>query len=190
MGAIYGAVFICRMVTVTSPKQWPNRPKTNKVIGWDCGSNTAMSSTSSDFKFSCNISFFRITTILSWRYAYSLIRLNIRRQYRACPCHLFCSVVLVNIIILLWCWAYRNPTDYIGTTPYWNLVHSACFEVCMWHTKKVIVIFFCDYGASTLLQILHQSFFSFINGKTDPHTQLISKPLFLVMTHISSVLYS
>jgi hypothetical protein len=89
-----------------------------------------MSSTSSDFKFSCNISFFRITTILSWRYAYSLIRLNIRRQYRACPCHLFCSVVLVNIIILLWCWAYMNPTDNVGTTPYWN----TCFEVCVWHT--------------------------------------------------------
>jgi hypothetical protein len=59
---------------------------------------------------------------------------------------------------------------YESNRQYWDypiLKHTfqgVCVCVTYSPLKKVIIIFIHDYGASTLLQILHQSFFSFIDG--------------------------
>ena len=80
------------------------------VTPWEC--HAAMLSTSSDFEFHCNVSF-SITTIISWKYSYSLIyQAQHKKTMLALPMP---STLQWVGISFYWHWAYRNPTDVTQT---------------------------------------------------------------------------
>ena len=88
------------------------------------------------------------------------------------------------------CYCERCNTDNIGTVPYWKLIHSACWRfpgVCDILYLRSLLSFmeaalcFAHIDPSSIYFLIY---WWLCPPKTNPHAQLVSKPLILHHGHL------